>query len=265
MVGAGVSSSRAILRVKARRAPGRRSAVGLAMLQAWTRRRRPCRRPPPPPVVAYSGEPGAFAEDAVRAYFGEEIATLPIGGFRGVFEAVADGRAVAGVVPIENVVNGTVRENYDLLLEFAARDPGRGGRARATLPRRAPGGDAGRDRARLLARPGAGPGRRLPAHPAVDAPHDVQHGRRREGDRRAGRARARRPSSRRAPRRSSGCRGPRRRHPGRSRQPDPLPGRRASGGRRCPRRSRPPWTRPVPPARRSSWGSGTSRAPSSGR
>ncbi len=42
-----------------------------------------------------------------------------VGGFRGVFEAVADGRAVAGVVPIENLVNGTVRENYDLLLEFA--------------------------------------------------------------------------------------------------------------------------------------------------
>jgi prephenate dehydratase len=69
-------------------------------------------------VVAYSGEPGAFAEDAVRAFFGEAVPTLPIGGFRGVFEAVAEGQAVAGVVPIENVVNGTVRENYDLLLEF---------------------------------------------------------------------------------------------------------------------------------------------------
>ncbi|MFH1474909.1 MAG: prephenate dehydratase [Chloroflexota bacterium] len=83
-----------------------------------------------PLIVAFSGEPGAFAEDAVRAYFGEGIPTLPIGGFRGVFEAVAEGRAVAGgravaesraaagVVPIENLVNGTVRENYDLLLEF---------------------------------------------------------------------------------------------------------------------------------------------------
>ena len=69
-------------------------------------------------VVAYSGEPGAFAEDAVRAYFGEEVPTLSIGGFRGVFETAAAGGAVAGVVPIENVVNGTVRENYDLLLEF---------------------------------------------------------------------------------------------------------------------------------------------------
>lgn len=70
------------------------------------------------PIVAYAGEPGAFAEDAARAYFGEARATHPVAGFRGVFEAVADGRAIAGVVPIENVVNGTVRENYDLLLEF---------------------------------------------------------------------------------------------------------------------------------------------------
>jgi prephenate dehydratase len=70
------------------------------------------------PLVAYSGEPGAFAEDAVRAYFGQSMPALAIAGFRGVFEAVAAGEAIAGVVPIENLVNGTVRENYDLLLEF---------------------------------------------------------------------------------------------------------------------------------------------------
>jgi len=69
-------------------------------------------------VIAYSGEPGAFAEDAVLACFGPATATLAVPGFRGVFEAVAGGQAVAGVVPIENLVNGTVRENYDLLLEF---------------------------------------------------------------------------------------------------------------------------------------------------
>ncbi len=72
----------------------------------------------PSPLVAYAGEPGAFAEDAVRAYFGEATPTLAVGGFRGVFEAVAGGDAVAGIVPIENLVNGTVRENYDLLLEL---------------------------------------------------------------------------------------------------------------------------------------------------
>jgi prephenate dehydratase len=67
-------------------------------------------------TVAYAGEPGAFAEDAVLAAFGE-IERRALGSFREVFEAVSSGQALAGVVPIENVINGTVRENYDLLLE----------------------------------------------------------------------------------------------------------------------------------------------------
>jgi prephenate dehydratase len=66
--------------------------------------------------VAYAGEPGAFAEDAVLAAFGD-IERVSLGGFRDVFETVTAGDAAAGVVPIENVINGTVRENYDLLLE----------------------------------------------------------------------------------------------------------------------------------------------------
>ena len=66
--------------------------------------------------IAYAGEPGAFAEDAVIAAFGA-VGRVPLGSFREVFETVAAGGASAGVVPIENVINGTVRENYDLLLE----------------------------------------------------------------------------------------------------------------------------------------------------
>ncbi len=67
--------------------------------------------------IAFSGEPGAFAEDAVVAVFGD-VERVGLPGFRQVFDAVADDRAAAGVVPIENLVNGTVRENYDLLLAF---------------------------------------------------------------------------------------------------------------------------------------------------
>jgi prephenate dehydratase len=66
--------------------------------------------------VAYAGERGAFAEDAVIAAFGD-VPRVSVGGFRGVFETVAARDVAAGVVPIENVINGTVRENYDLLLE----------------------------------------------------------------------------------------------------------------------------------------------------
>jgi prephenate dehydratase len=75
------------------------------------------------PRVAYAGEPGAFAEDAAVAAFGE-VARLPVGGFREVFEAVSSGAASAGVVPIENLVNGTVRETYDLLLGHDLRIEG---------------------------------------------------------------------------------------------------------------------------------------------
>ena len=72
--------------------------------------------PDGPALIAYAGEPGAFAEDAVLAAFGD-VARRPLGSFRDVFEAVTKGVVGAGVVPIENVINGTVRENYDLLLE----------------------------------------------------------------------------------------------------------------------------------------------------
>lgn len=65
--------------------------------------------------IAYAGEPGAFAEDAVLAAFPDaERRAVP--GFAEVFAAVVAGEADRGVVPIENLVNGTVRETYDLLL-----------------------------------------------------------------------------------------------------------------------------------------------------
>jgi prephenate dehydratase len=67
--------------------------------------------------IAYAGEPGAFAEDAVLASFGD-VARTPVGSFRAVFDAVTAGDAEAGVVPIENVIHGTVREVYDLLIEY---------------------------------------------------------------------------------------------------------------------------------------------------
>ena len=69
------------------------------------------------PVVAFQGEPGAFAEDAVLAFFAAPD-TLAVPTWRAVFQAVADGAADAGAVPIENSLAGTIRENHDLLLEF---------------------------------------------------------------------------------------------------------------------------------------------------
>lgn len=82
------------------------------------------REPVTNPLAAYAGEPGAFAEDAVVAAFGDAAPRVPVGGFREVFEAVISGAAGSGVVPIENLVNGSVREVYDLLLEHDLRIDG---------------------------------------------------------------------------------------------------------------------------------------------
>lgn len=73
---------------------------------------------PAVPTVLFAGEHGSFAEDAVIAAFGMTVAATPAPGFREVAERVAAGAAPAGVLPIENVVFGTVRETYDLLAEF---------------------------------------------------------------------------------------------------------------------------------------------------
>lgn len=67
--------------------------------------------------VAYTGEPGAFAEEAVLRFFGAPEA-VPMSSFRAVFEAVQDGSVAAGVVPVESSLLGTIRENLDLLWEF---------------------------------------------------------------------------------------------------------------------------------------------------
>jgi len=69
--------------------------------------------------IAYSGEPGAFAEDALIAFFGAEAERLAVGSFADVRDALLDGRAQFGVLPIENLVNGTVRETLDLVRDGA--------------------------------------------------------------------------------------------------------------------------------------------------
>jgi prephenate dehydratase len=70
------------------------------------------------PSVVFQGEPGAFSEDAVIAYFGMEVGRVAVPTWRSVFEAVADETAASGVVAIESSLAGTIRETYDLLDEF---------------------------------------------------------------------------------------------------------------------------------------------------
>lgn len=68
--------------------------------------------------IAFQGEPGAFSEEAVHAFFGDAIETTAVPAWRSVFEAVRDRTAAAGVVAIESSLAGSIRETYDLLNEF---------------------------------------------------------------------------------------------------------------------------------------------------
>ncbi len=69
------------------------------------------------PRIAYQGEPGAYSEEAALGYFGERaIEPMPLPTFLAAARAVADGRAAAALLPLENSVAGTVGEAVDALL-----------------------------------------------------------------------------------------------------------------------------------------------------
>ncbi|GMO38628.1 MAG: hypothetical protein Ta2F_15000 [Termitinemataceae bacterium] len=68
--------------------------------------------------VAFSGESGAFAEQALIRSFGEDARRLQTTSFTGVFDAVLDGSAAFGVIPVENSLAGSVHENYDLFMRY---------------------------------------------------------------------------------------------------------------------------------------------------
>ncbi len=68
--------------------------------------------------TAFLGDFGTFSHIACSRYFGSKISAVPKPSFRSIFEAVKTGDAYFGIVPLENSLNGSIHENYDLLLEY---------------------------------------------------------------------------------------------------------------------------------------------------
>ena len=68
--------------------------------------------------VAFQGERGAYSENAVYQFFGTDTQVLPCKDFRDVFESVKKEQVQAGVVPVENSIEGSVNQNYDLFFNY---------------------------------------------------------------------------------------------------------------------------------------------------
>ena len=67
--------------------------------------------------VAYQGMPGAYSEAAVVQRWGGAAEPVPRPYLEDVFDAVEAGEATAGLVPVENTIEGSITRTYDLLNE----------------------------------------------------------------------------------------------------------------------------------------------------
>ncbi|WP_221766222.1 prephenate dehydratase [Hymenobacter metallilatus] len=72
-------------------------------------------------MVAIQGFEGSFHQIAARQHFGAGVAVLPCATFTGLVQAVAQGRASAAVMAIENSIAGSILPNYTLLRKAGLR------------------------------------------------------------------------------------------------------------------------------------------------
>jgi len=66
-------------------------------------------------TVAFQGERGAFSELAIKRSFDESAIALPCKQFGDIFEALMQGEATYGMIPLENTLGGTIFDTLDLL------------------------------------------------------------------------------------------------------------------------------------------------------
>lgn len=68
--------------------------------------------------AAFLGEPGTYSHKACAQYFGDSKTPMPKPSFRAIFDAVGNGDADFGVLPLENSLMGSIHEVYDLMLDY---------------------------------------------------------------------------------------------------------------------------------------------------
>ncbi|MCC7055355.1 MAG: hypothetical protein IT355_18930 [Gemmatimonadaceae bacterium] len=71
------------------------------------------------PRIAFQGAPGAFSEDAIRAFWGDDTIAVPCHTFSDTLAAVRSGAADGAVIPVENLVAGPITPALDALDDFS--------------------------------------------------------------------------------------------------------------------------------------------------
>jgi len=71
--------------------------------------------------IGFQGEHGAFSEQGVFKHFGPSVESVPSRSIREVFNLTEVGAIDAGVVPVENSIEGSVSETYDMLLTSSVK------------------------------------------------------------------------------------------------------------------------------------------------
>ena len=64
--------------------------------------------------VSFQGERGAYSEAAAISFF-TEVETVPLATFKEVLESTISNKTDYSVLPVENSLEGSVGESYDLL------------------------------------------------------------------------------------------------------------------------------------------------------
>ncbi|MEM3032021.1 MAG: prephenate dehydratase [Nitrososphaerota archaeon] len=75
-------------------------------------------------AVAFQGERGAYSEEAIHTHFGPDVETVPCKTIREVFNRTEAKTVDYGVVPVENSIEGSVSETYDMLLTSSVKVAG---------------------------------------------------------------------------------------------------------------------------------------------
>ena len=65
--------------------------------------------------VSFQGERGAYSESAAKEFFKDNIQTIPFPTFTEILQSTSENKTDYTILPVENSIEGSVGESYDLL------------------------------------------------------------------------------------------------------------------------------------------------------